>query len=175
MTVTSDATEAYQLVDDDIDLVERSLVYIKPDILIILDRVRMKSRPATVQTRYQVYNDDEGGSAKVAGDSFDINRPHAHLRGAVDGSQELIVRSDRIGIAEEEGIFPYIEVESARALEHIVISASCASPASETIGTLEITKVNDTKWRVSGLHRGQVVDVELTVRNGTLDTTVSVT
>jgi hypothetical protein len=41
MLVTSDATEAYQLVNDSVRQVERTLLFLKPDVLLILDRVQL--------------------------------------------------------------------------------------------------------------------------------------
>ena len=65
MVVTSDATEAYRLVEPDVDLVRRTLVFIKPDVLIVADRVRMKSLSVPVQARFQVDNSDGKGNVRL--------------------------------------------------------------------------------------------------------------
>ena len=78
MTVTSDATEAYSLVLPDATLVTRTLVFLKPDVLVVLDRVQLKNA-APVQARFQVFNDDSKGVASVDGSRFRIVRPLGRL------------------------------------------------------------------------------------------------
>ena len=46
LLVTSDATEAYRLVLPRVTLVRRSVFFLKPDILILLDRIRVDGDPA---------------------------------------------------------------------------------------------------------------------------------
>jgi hypothetical protein len=76
MRVTSDATEAYQLVNDQVVRVHRTLVFLKPDIVIFLDRVAVKDTPVTVQLRFQAFHDDLAAGLTATGTEFTLTRPH---------------------------------------------------------------------------------------------------
>ncbi len=65
MVVTSDATAAYRLVNKDVLQVHRTLVFLKPDVLLIHDRVRLGTTPLPVQLRFQV-DDSDGETVSPA-------------------------------------------------------------------------------------------------------------
>lgn len=165
MTVTSDATEAYALVLPDTALVLRTLVFLKPDVLLLLDRVRLKA-PAPVQLRFQVFNDDGKGAATAAGATFGIDRPLASLRAILAAAGPVTAATARLALPESVGVFPYVEAVSSGATDHEVLTACTTAPAGGTHGKLTITRT-ESGWRVTGTHAGQKVDV-------TLDTTANV-
>ena len=162
MTVTSNATEAYQLVNDNVVLVERSLVFLKPDVLLILDRVKLKAAQP-VQARFQVFNDDEGGSCSANGATFEIVRPHASLRAkvAAAGGQPT-AKSLRHEISETEGVFPFVEVSSAAATDHSLLTVSTAAAKGAAHSELAIAHADGT-WRVTGTHGSVRVNVVIAV------------
>ncbi len=159
MTVTSDATEAYALVLPDTALVVRTLVFLKPDVLLVLDRVRLKGA-APVQLRFQVFNDDGKGVATAAGASFGIDRPLASLRATVASAGAATAGTAKLPLPESVGVFPYVEVVSASATDHEVLTACTTAPAGGAHGKLVVTRT-ESGWRVSGAHSGQKVDVTL--------------
>ena len=160
MAVTSDATDAYQPVVPDVARVERTLVFLKPDILVLLDRVDFSSKPASVQARFQVFNEDGLGSCSTAGTSFTIQRPHASLQARVAAAAVVGIRTGRVDIASKEGVFPFVEVSSGPALSHIIITACTAAPAGVGHGVIAISRQGDS-WHVRGSHLGRPVDVVL--------------
>jgi hypothetical protein len=168
MKVTSDATEAYQLVSADVLFVERTLVLLKPDVLLLLDRVKLKSTPLPVQARFQVFNDDEGGSCSASGAAFEILRPQASLRAKVAAAGgSAAVQSARLDLPESEGVFPFVEVTLPAALEHTLLTVSTAAPKGGTHGDLAITRSADD-WRIAGRHAGRRVNVSLSVVEGAI-------
>ena len=160
MQVTSDATQAYQLVNDTVQRVDRSLLYLKPDVLLILDRLDLKSgQAAEFSARFQVFNEDNKGLAAVAGDSFTINRPHCGLRATshVHGASAR-VSLEKLDLPAEEGLFPYVAASSSRAASHALLTVVAAHPHGETPGTLTVTETA-SGWTVQGTHRGLAVSV----------------
>jgi len=97
MTVTSDATEAYQIVLPEVKRVLRTLVFLKPDVLLVLDRVTLTGQPQAVQARFQVFNDDGSGKVAVAGNGFTIERPGASLVASAAGRRQRRHRTAEVG------------------------------------------------------------------------------
>ncbi len=159
MVVTSDATEAYQLVLPDVQRVWRTLVFVKPDVLLIFDQVKL-TKDAPMQMRYQIYNDDEMGRGEVSTDGFTITRPLAHMNATVKASGPIAIMAGRIDLPPEEPEHPMIEVESASATDHAVLTVCAAQKTGEEIDRLQAIRDGDT-WRVTGEHNGIAIDVEI--------------
>jgi hypothetical protein len=168
MTVTSDATEAYALVDENVARVARTLVYLKPDILLIADHVRLTGKPRPVQLRFQVYNDDRGGRASAQGKTFRIERPNADLRAEIFSSGMIGLTEGRLDLPEQIGVYPMIEATSVAALDHRVLTTATAVPRGGGHGGLQVSTGNPGEWRVTGEHRGRKVDVAISLSDGAL-------
>jgi len=162
MTVTSDATEAYQLVNGAITRVERTLVFLKPDVLLILDRVDLTGASGTVQARFQVFNDDHRGTCGTADETFWINRPFATLRARVAAAGAFTLGTGQVDLPASEGLFPFVEVGTAPAVSHVILTACTAAPAGEAHGTVALES-EGAIWRARGGHRGRAIDVRLDV------------
>jgi len=160
MTVTSDATDAYQLVNDNVARVDRTLVFLKPDVLLLLDRVDLKAAPATVQVRFQVFNDDHRGTCTADGPAFRIERPFATLHGHATSLAAARVAARRLDLSAKEGIFPFAEVATEPARTHAILTACTAAPAGGDHGEIRVTP-QAGGWRAQGTHRGQTIDVVL--------------
>jgi len=132
LVVTSDATAAYRLVNNDVALVTRTLVYLKPDVVLVVDRVNLTGTPLPVQARFQVDNADGKGTVTVEPDAFMIRRPLAGARTIVRGAGKLVVRTGTLDVPASNGVFPYAEVESAAALEHTIVTLCAVRGAEET-------------------------------------------
>jgi hypothetical protein len=164
MAVTSDATDAYQLVNGDIARVERTLVFLKPDVLLFFDRVNLNVAPGTVQARFQVFNEDGHGSCSTAGTTFRIERPFAALHARVAAGGDFNIGAGRVAIAASEGVFPFAEVSTLPARAHEVLTACTAAPAGEVHGEIQLSQRAGI-WRAQGSHRGQAIDVALSTVN----------
>ncbi len=159
MTVTSDATEAYALVRPDTKFVARTLVFLKPDVLLLLDRVQLGAA-APVQLRFQVFNEDGNGQVGASGGTFAIDRPFASLRATVAATGAVSAATGKLAMPESAGIYPFAEVVSAGATTHEVLTACTTAPAGEAHGTLAVTRTAEG-WRVTGTHAGQKIDVTI--------------
>jgi hypothetical protein len=159
MCATSEAAGAYRLAGVPARRVARTLVFLKPDVLLLFDQVDL-DRPASVQIRFQVHNDDGLGKVRADGTSFRIERPHASLnarfasRSAIEGS------TGRLGLPAEGGIYPFAEITSAPAQSHAILTVCLATPAAGKTGSFEIaTKAG--AWSVRGEHRGRAFSVRI--------------
>lgn len=162
MTVSSDATEAYALVLPYAKLVTRSLLFLKPDVLILLDRVSL-AEPKPVQLRFQAFNDDGNGIVTASGNTFRIARPLASVNATIAAIGSVEATKGLLDQPESVGVFPYAEVVSKPATEHEIVTACTTAPAGGTHGTLTVKRTGDA-WRITGTHAGQKVDV--TIRAG---------
>ena len=157
MTVTSDATDAYALVSPDVTRVTRTVIFLKPDVLVVFDQVQLKTA-APIQARFQVFNDDGNGKATTDGATFRIERPLAGLHATVSALADCKVSAGRLALPESEGVFPYIEAVSAEATRHELLTVATAGPAGGTHGALTVTR-EPAGWHIVGSHAGQKVNV----------------
>jgi hypothetical protein len=164
LVVTSDATEAYRLVNPQVDLARRTLIFLKPEVLLIFDRIRLQSTPARVQLRFQVYNEDGKGIVKITKDGFFIERPLANLKGSVVSSNSITLRNGTLDVPEDVGIYPYLEAETSAALEHMILTVCTAQEKGKPHGNLAISQKGSI-WDITGRHNQRSLAVEITVDN----------
>jgi hypothetical protein len=154
LVVTSDATEAYALVNPDVDLVRRTVVFVKPDVVLLYDRVRLKSSKSRVQLRFQIYNGDGQGGSKIGTEDFLILRPLATLRASVFASGPFVIRSGAHPVPQDVGVYPYIEVEASDALEHQIITVCTAQSAGKDHGKVSHSTAGSV-WILTVDHNGK--------------------
>ncbi len=158
--VTSDATQAYRLVTPEAALVRRTLVFVKPDILLIVDHVRFDTKSGTVQLRFQVHNADGKGTVTADGRSFSILRPLATANARVDSAGVTALSASKHPVAEDLGTYPYAEVSSAEAPEHRILTVCTAQEAGKKHGELKIARAGGV-WTVKGIHNARSVNVSI--------------
>jgi len=174
MLVTSDATDAYQLVNDTVLLVERTLLLLKPDVLLIVDRVNLSS-PQPVQLRFQVFNDDGHGEASTDDATFQIKRPFAHLQATVHAvNNKVSCVTGKLNLPEIEGVYSFVEVTSASDVSHEILTINTTAPTGETASRFDVRREGDS-WQVSGIHRGKSFRTILRTAPGQIPTLVSST
>ena len=164
LVVTSDATEAYHLVNPDVELVRRSVIFIKPNILLLFDRVRLKSTSTTVQLRYQIYNEDGKGLAKLEKSAFRIERPLASLAGSVYANSEIVLRTGLHNVPQDIGVYPYIEAESKAAAEHLLLTVCTAQESGKAFGKRVIV-TSGSRWKALIEHNQKKYEVEINVND----------
>ncbi len=160
MTVTSDATAAYQLVNAAVARVHRTLVYLKPDVVVFLDRVALKEATATVQVRFQANHEDFASAVSADDHGFTIKRPSASLQGRVAARHPSTVRVGKLALEEKDGIYPFAEIESAAASEHEILTVCTARPTGLVHGQLAINR-DGSSWEVRGEHNGFAINLSL--------------
>jgi hypothetical protein len=160
VVVTSDATQAYRLVMPETALVRRTLVFLKPDILLLLDHVRFDQKPGSIQVRFQVDNSDGKGSVTADVRTFVIYRPAATARAMVDAVAPVKVASAMHSVAQEHGVYPFAEVSSGEALEHRILTVCTAQQSAKEHGTLSLSREGNI-WTVKGIHNARAVHVRI--------------
>ncbi len=148
MIATSDATQAYKLVQPAVDLVQRTVVFVKPDIVILYDRVKLLA-PLAVQARFQIDNRDGKGKGTSQKQGFLIERPGVALNVSCQGNGSIDVRIGQLPVQEEMGIHPYVEVESASSLDHELVTVCVAHPVKETRSIPKVSRKGES-WIVTG-------------------------
>jgi hypothetical protein len=160
LLVTSDATEAYRLVLPAVQMVRRTMLFLKPDILVLLDRIRVNDSALPVQLRFQVDDDDGKGSVTASDNGFRITRPHAHLQASVYGSAGITVRTATLPLAAEHGVHPFAEVQAQESNEHILLTVCTAQESDKGHGTLTVQR-SGSGFEISGRHNARSVKMRI--------------
>jgi len=161
LIVTSDASEAYRLVHPDVDLVSRTVIFLKPDILLLYDRVRLKSTSSKVQLRFQLYNEDGEGTSVIEDGTFVIKRPQASLKGTIISSDHVQLRSSIHAVPTEIGVYPFVEAETSNALDHRLLTVCTAQRTGKEHGSISWSTKD--AWVVNIKHNGQAKSVRVSV------------
>ena len=128
----SDATGAYALVDDDVARVRRTVLFAKPDVVVLLDQIEKRSAPSRVAVRFFPDNRDGAATVDAESDAFSIRRPRATLYGWTRARSELALTPGRLDLDAELGVYPYLEVAADAARAHEVVTVLVARPAGDT-------------------------------------------
>ncbi len=160
MVLTSDASEPYQLVQEDVKRVLRSVLFLKPDVFLILDQISMRTSPAAVQARFQVFNDDRQGKVSTTDGTFLIERPGASLQGKVFSGVPVNVRSGKLALPEDLGVYPFAEVNSGPAQEHVLLTLCTAQSGHGPHGKCSLRQ-DGSRWILEGKHNQ--TDIHLTI------------
>jgi len=132
------------LVNPDVRLVCRTVVFLKPDVLLLFDRIRLGKEKLKVQLRFQVYNGDEKGSAEIADGVFRIKRPLATLQGTTSASTPFVARTGLHPVTKDIGVYPYIETEMENALDHKIVTVMTAQMGGKGHGAVDVSYAGAT-------------------------------
>lgn len=137
---TSDATAAYRIDNEAIFKVLRTVIFAKPDTIVILDQIRLRYQPQRVDLRFFPDNRDNAASLAIDANRFSITRPQASLHAQVASRSEATLSQSKLDLPAEHGAFPYIEIGSPPALYHEIITVLGATPTgSAKVPTLQAT------------------------------------
>ena len=126
---TSDATPAYALVDADVARVRRTVLFAKPDVVVLLDQIGKESTPSRAAVRFFPDNRDEAAALETGAGTFTIRRPKATLHGWTFARAPLALTTDRLDLDPEWGVYPYVEVGAEPGRVHEVVTVLVARPA----------------------------------------------
>ncbi|MBS0632228.1 MAG: heparinase II/III family protein [Verrucomicrobia bacterium] len=164
MYAISDATDAYRRAGLPVSLVQRTVIFLKPDVLILADRVAL-TEPQPVQARFQVFNEDNKGTATIdLHGAFTITRPLATLHTRTLGTGELRLATGQLDLPAAEGVYPFVELTSPAAREHTFITVCTTAPTVPALlphGEIALARTGD-KWTITGQHADQKIAVTLT-------------
>jgi len=144
---TSDASAAYILDNYHLTQVLRTVLFAKPDVLVVMDQIRLRYRAQSADVRF--YPDNADGAAKltVDGDRFMLERPKARLHGLVASNTGAVPRLSRLDVPAETGNFPCVEVHSPVALDHTLVSVLAVGSGNAT-PELKASEGKDGAWSV---------------------------
>lgn len=159
MIAVSDAADAYQRANLPAQQVQRTVIFLKPEILIVLDRVAL-SEPRPVQVRFQAYNDDGKGQVVTCEHGFKVSRPHATLHASVGTLHTRTIETSKLPIKNEEEKFPYVEISSPAFTHHEILTVSTAAPPDGKHGELTCEHA-ESGWHIHGTHGGRKIDLQI--------------
>jgi len=142
----SDATQAYALINPDVESVTRTTL-VFPDIpcLIVMDKLIKKNEPSIFSARWHIENSDSNGSGSVDKNSFIIKRPNAKFYGVCAGSPGVKNIYSALPLPESKKIFPFIEIKTVqKTKEQFLILV--ATPLQKTEKEPNIKIENKNNW-----------------------------
>lgn len=155
---TSDATHGYKLVDDAITRVVRSVLFIKPNIVILVDRVT-SDRSVEVSVRFHPDNRDGEATLRVkAYEQFSIVRPRARLDCTYNSSIPVRAHANTLDLPTDVGSFPFVELLSARTNDVTIVTAMNIVDGDTRYPTIK--REFDGSWEVSVGGVAAVIRVE---------------
>ncbi len=148
--VTSDATQAYQLVNENVKNVNRTFVTIpRMKFAVIVDRLETKEQPAEFAARWFVENEDGNGKININGESFEFLRQNAKLFGKCAGDLGVNLSQANFPVPKESGVYPHLDVNAAKNGNKIMlITAVAALRPDEKPPFLDI-RFNGKNWLVN--------------------------
>lgn len=162
MTVTSEATEAYRLAGAPATRVTRTVVFLKPDILMVFDAVDL-AEPQPVEVRHQAFNRDGKGRVLADENGFLIERPRAGFRATVGSAGSLRIDAQTLDLPADEGVYPFARLLSDAALKHRVLTVGSVVTDSGQDRPVEWSH-RDGGWLATGEREGGRFEVRIEER-----------
>ena len=110
----------------------RTVLFAKPDVVILLDQVRNTSVPSSVSLRFFPDNRDDSARLELEREeTFIIHRPKAWLYGRTSAKGNLILNTGQLDLPDDLGAFPYVQATSPEATGHEIVTVLIAQQAGE--------------------------------------------
>ncbi len=147
---SSDATPAYQLVGPGVSRVVRSVVFIKPDVLIIVDEFEKSDDQTSVfALRFHPDNRDEKAEIeRSANGSFTISRPKGAAVGQIESDSKLTLSTARLDLPDSYGSFPFLEARTVAATAATVVTALHLVRDPTQVAHPVVTRTQSDEWTV---------------------------
>jgi len=164
--VSSDATQAYQLVNDNVKNVTRTFLTI-PELkfVLIFDSFIAQKNAADFTARWFVDNEDKKGEISINKNQFKFFRPAAELVGICDGSDGISLSKNNFPVPEEHGIYPHLDIIAAKKNKKIdLICAMVAIQKNEDEPILNLKQLGKT-WKFDTKLSGKKLSIEINAEN----------
>ncbi|MDQ8198019.1 heparinase II/III family protein [Pelagicoccus enzymogenes] len=146
---TSDATAAYLIENDHITKVLRTVIFHKPDLVVVIDQVRLHFGEQPMSLRFFPDNRDAKAKLKTGKNDFLIERPQAQLHGTVYSKSDApSITSTQLDVTPETGDFPCIEIETSPAFTHEIVTVLRANPRGSSPAKVNVTST-DKGWKLN--------------------------
>ncbi len=175
LLVTSDATPAYQLVNENVQNVNRTFLTVpEMKLLLVVDCLQTKAQAAQFKARWFVDNEDKNGKIEIDGKKFVFQRPQAKLVGVCDSDHELLLISENFPVPEEHGIYPFMDVTAQKSGQKVVlISAFAAIRNDDPLPVFDLKKVK-TGWVMKAKNNQQQIEVKIVTKDIYPELTVAI-
>ncbi|MDH3253146.1 MAG: heparinase II/III-family protein, partial [Ignavibacteria bacterium] len=156
----SDATSGYRLVTPDVTRVRRSVLFLKPDLIVMLDECESPDRDVRFAVRFHPDNRDNRAGLSTGKSSFTIRRPQATLRGWGHSDSPIDIIEGALDLPQSYGRFPYIEETTTpgRELEIVTVLHALPGPGDQKETGISIRRA-DESWEIQ--LPGRVVVINL--------------
>ena len=146
----SDATQGYRIVNTNARLVRRSMLFVKPDWIVIYDELETEKTAGRIAARFFPDNRDEMATLSTLGRRFDLKRPRATLRGWFASTIGVQAQKGMLDIPRSYGVFPFVEIQTEPGRRVEIVSLLHASRAEERIPESAGTIFRrDSDWQIS--------------------------
>jgi hypothetical protein len=164
--VTSEATQAYRLVDDNVKNVSRTVLAVPGMRLIaVVDCLHTNGRPADFKARWFVENEDAKGKIEIDGKKFTFLRPQAKLAGICDCGQDVRLVADTFPVPKENGIYPFMDVCAQKPGNRVtILTAVMALKNDDPPPALDLKKTDDG-WVLEAASAGQKIRVTVSTKD----------
>jgi hypothetical protein len=143
----SEATQAYQVVNYDVKRVMRSVLFARPDVVVVFDQMEKKKSPSKLSARFFPDNRDEKAELATSGSDFSISRPNAKLFAKSFSNAEITVKKEKLDLPAEKGVFPFIEVETEKGKEFQLVTVLVARSKEKGKPDIKITPL-ENNWTI---------------------------
>ena len=164
--VTSDATQAYQLVNDNVQNVNRTFLTVpEMKLILVVDVLQTKDKPADFKARWFVDNEDKNGKIEIAGKKFTFLRPNAKLVGVCDSDHKIKLISDTFPVPAEHGVYPFMDVAAQKTGNKVVlITAAAAIQNDDPLPILNLKKIKNG-WSLAANINRQKLQVKIVTKD----------
>ena len=150
---TSNATQAYRLVDTNIKGVFRSIaVLFEPQVIVVVDSVSKYVQPSRLTARFFGFNEDGNYGVTIGDGRFIVRRPNAVMRAEV--LSELghrIVRGEPFVPEETAKLHPFVDVVTDPAEDILLVTVLSVGTSESTLPTIDTSFSNGSHTiRVGG-------------------------
>jgi hypothetical protein len=146
---TSDATHAYRLVNSGVARVARSVLFVKPGLIVLVDRLEMKTGTAAFTIRLHPDNRDGKATFALPGTAnFKIQRPNGAILGAGLATSSLERRIGLLDLPESHGVFPFLDLVVPEASASTVVTAMALRPAGESETDYPAVSHDQDSWQI---------------------------
>ena len=149
---SSDATQAYQLVMPDVQLVMRTVLVLHQEAAVILiDKVVKQNDPSVIQARFFAYNNDGKGDITSTDNTLHVTRPYAQLHVFSYSPQGVQTKADTLPLPEDRAtMYPFGDAITAQPNKNpILITALFPLRTDEEMLAVSINKVEESGYEVS--------------------------
>jgi hypothetical protein len=112
--------------------------------------------------RFQIYNEDGKGQAKLEKNAFRIERPKANLQGSIHASNAVVLRTGLHNVPQDICVYPNVEAEAKESLEHLLLTICTAQETGKPQGK-RVAVMAEAMWKVSVEHNQKKYEVEMNV------------